>query len=206
MKMEDKDHKEEVEGEEEETEEEEEESEEEEEEEEDQTSEKKEKPTRSDIAQKIKWRDRAQKEAEKVEKLQKELETLSSQVKKPTTDEESRAQEYIRTQAQTVFKELMAARAKEEETKSKHLEDEIELLLDDNPEVSEAQLLSAMKEYEVEPKVALRIIKKSETIKGTKPNMPKSKRATAEKKAEQKDDGKKSMWEIAKEEIAKVAS
>ena len=71
--------------------------------------------------------------------------------------------------------------------------------------MSEDQLLEAMEEYEVEPKVALKILKKAGTTKKPKPKMPEAKRASASDDNKGKsDDSKKNMWEIAKEEAEKV--
>lgn len=160
---------------------------------------------RSEIAQKIKWRERAQKaeeRASKVDKLEAELAELRGAVKKPTDEAEQKAQEYIRAQARKVYEELQEARQKEESTKTAKFEAEVETLLDENPDISETELLDAIEEYDVEPKTALKILKK-QTNTAKKPKMPAPKRAPAETKS-LPDDSKKSMWDIQREEIEKI--
>ena len=161
---------------------------------------------RSEIAQKIKWRERAQKaeeRASKVDKLEAELAELRGAVKKPTDEAEQKAQEYIRAQARKVYEELQEAKQKEESTKTAKFEAEVESLLDENPDISETELLDAIEEYEVEPKTALKILKKQTDSTTKKPKMPSSKRAPTETKSAP-DDSKKSMWDIQREEIEKV--
>ena len=162
---------------------------------------------RSEIAQKIKWRERAIKAestVSKVDKLEAELNELRGAVKKPTDDAEAKAQEYIRKQAREVYEELQGLKQKEETTKLAKFEAEVESIVDENPDISETELLDAIEEYEVEPKVALKILKK-QTDHTKKPKMPIAKRATSEP-SEKHDDSKKSMWDITKEEIAKIKS
>ena len=161
---------------------------------------------RSEIAQKIKWRERAQKaeeRASKVDKLEEELAELKGAVKKPTDEAEQKAQDYIRAQARKVYEELQEAKQKEESTKTAKFEAEVESLLDENPDISETELLDAIEEYEVEPKTALKILQKQTESTTKKPKMPSSKRAPAETKSAP-DDSKKSMWDIQREEIEKV--
>ena len=163
-------------------------------------------PRRSEIAQKIKWRDRAIKAEEaatRVERLEAELKELRGAVKKPTDDQEAKAQEYIRKQAREVYEELQTAKQKEESSRTAKFESEVASIVDENPDISETELLDAIEEYEVEPKVALKILQK-QTDKTKKPKMPVAKRGTSEPSKERPDDSKKSMWEILKEETAKI--
>ena len=165
-------------------------------------------PRRSEIAQKIKWRERAikaEEAASKVERLEAELQELRGAVKKPTDDQEAKAQEYIRKQAREVYEELQNLKQKEEKTQLAKFEAEVESIIDENPDVSETELLDAIEEYEVEPKVALKILQR-QTDKTKKPKMPAPKRGTSEPSKEKPDDSKKTMWEILREETSKLKS
>lgn len=163
-------------------------------------------PRRSEIAQKIKWRERAikaEEAASKVERLEAELQELRGAVKKPTDDQEAKAQEYIRKQAREVYEELQNLKQKEEKAQLAKFEAEVETIVDENPDISETELLDAIEEYEVEPKVALKILQR-QTDKTKKPKMPVAKRGTSEPNKEKPDDSKKTMWEILKEETSKL--
>lgn len=160
--------------------------------------------TKSEIAQKIKYREKYQAESAKTQRLEAELNDLKGMIKKPAVgdDAEARAQAYIRDQAKAVFEELQSARKADEDKITKQFEDKVEMLLDDNPDISEEELLDAIEEYEVEPEIALKILKKSTTTK-PKPKMPQSRRASATEAAEKVDDSKKTMWQILQEESRK---
>lgn len=165
-----------------------------------------EKPKRSDIAQKIKYREKYQEASSKVSKLETELAELKGMVKKPADDAEARAQEYIRSQAKAVYEELLNARKSEEEKVTRQFEEKVEAVLEENPDISEEELLDAIEEYEVEPNIALKILKKTATAKKEKPKMPQAKRASAEGESEKDrpDDSKKTMWQILQEESKKL--
>lgn len=164
-------------------------------------------PRRSEIAQKIKWRERAMKAEEaatKVGNLEAELKELRGAVKKPTDDQEAKAQEYIRKQAREVYEELQSLKQKEESTKTAKFEREVESIIDENPDISETELLDAIEEYEVEPKTALKILKKQADGTTKKPKMPTAKRSAPSETKAAPDDSKKSMFDILREETAKV--
>ena len=169
----------------------------------------KDKPDRSDIAQKIKYREKYQKASSKVSELEAELSKLKGMDKdigkKPADDAEARAQQYIREQAKEVFEQLQSARKSDEEKVTRQFEEKVEEILDDNPDISEKDLLDAIEEYEVEPKIALKILRKS-SVKKEKPKMPQSKRASTEGEPEKgkADDSKKTMWQILQEEAKKL--
>ena len=166
------------------------------------------KDRRSAIAQKKYWRDKYQKEAEKsskVETLEEELRSLKDAVKKPDDEAERKAQDYIRSQARAVYDELQKEKEKKEAQELQQFEGKVESILDENPDFSEEELLDTIEEYEVEPEVALKILKKQQgSPKEKKPRMPLARRASPEESKDKPDDSKKSMWEILKEETAKV--
>lgn len=163
------------------------------------------KSRRSVLAQKKHWREKAQQSQSKVKELETELETLKNAVKKPTDDKERAAQEYIRNQARAVYEELQKEREKEETKELAAFEEEVDSVLEDNPDVSEEELLDTIEELEVEPKVALRILKREGKTK-EKPKMPKSKRASTAPPSKAPDDSKKNLWEITREEIDRLKS
>ena len=163
------------------------------------------KAKRSDIAQKIKYREKFQKASSEVQKLETELSELKGMVKKPADDAEARAQTYIRDQAKAVYEELLNARKADEEKTTRQFEEKVEEILEENPDISEEELLDAIEDYEVEPKTALKILKKSSTIK-PKPKMPQAKRAStsSEPEKDKSDDSKKTMWQILQDETKKL--
>ena len=162
------------------------------------------KAKRSDVAQKIKYREKFQKASSEVQKLETELSELKGMVKKPADDAEARAQTYIRDQAKAVYEELLNARKADEEKVTRQFEEKVEAILEENPDISEEELLDAIEDYEVEPNVALKILKKTTTIK-PKPKMPQAKRASTEGESKDKpDDTKKTMWQILQDETKKL--
>src|SRR3990167_5826327 len=171
-----------------------------EEESENQEGEDKSKNRRSEIAQKKHWREKAKKSDSKLKALETELADLKKAVKKPDDEKEAAAQEYIRKQARDVFEQLEAERKKQKDEELSEFEEKVEAILEDNPDVSEEELLDAIEEYEVTPAVALKILQKGTKEKDKKPKMPKSKKASPESTEKAPDDSKKNMWDILKEE------
>lgn len=165
------------------------------------------KDKKSAIAQKKYWREKAktaEAKASKVEKLETELAELRNAVKKPEDDKEAAAQKYIREQAKSVYQELLKEREKQDAEEQKEFRDTINDLLEDNPDVSEEELLETIEEYEVTPKVALKILQRSAEKTTKKPKMPQQRKAGGDEPQKAPDDSKKSMWDIAKEEINRV--
>ena len=160
---------------------------------------------RSTIAQKKHWRDKFRKSSAKVTELESDLEKLRGAVKKPADDKEAAAQEYIRNQARNVYEELQKVREKEEAQQLASFEEEVDSVLEDNPDVSEEELLDTIEELEVDPATALRIIKRQAKDQGKKPKMPKSKRASTQVKPTKPEDDKgKNIFQIAREEREKL--
>ena len=167
----------------------------------------KKKTRRSEIAQKIKYREKLQKSNERVTTLEKELQDLKSLVKKPSDDQEAKAQEYIRSQARQVFEELQKARDAEKKKDDADFAEAVEEVLEINPDISEEELLDTIEELDVSPKIAARILKRSSDVKKEKPKLPKAKAAppSIEEKKVAPDDKGKTLWQIAKEEASKFA-
>lgn len=164
------------------------------------------KSRRSEIAQKKHWREKYQKTSTKVQELEEELEKLKGAVKKPEDDKERAAQEYIRKQAREVFEDLQKERQKAESNNLDQFETELDSVLEDNPDVTEEEILDIIEEMDVSPTVAMKIFKResSKQEKTKKPKMPTPKRGSSSQDKDRKpNDSNKSMWEIAREEIAK---
>lgn len=159
---------------------------------------------RSEIAQKIKWRDKAKANETRAQTLENELADLRELVKKPSDDQEAKAQEYIRAQAREVYQELQRTQKDSKEQKTARFKSEIDDLLEENPDVSEEELLDVIEELDVEPSVALKILKRGSSSKKEKPHLPKSGRASPEAKKELPDDSKKSIFQIAQDEINRI--
>jgi len=148
------------------------------------------KKDKSAIVQKKRYRDQAK-------KLQKELNDLKS---KDNSDglsaeekKEQAAKQYLATTIRDVLKEV----EKEEQSKSakeqEAFDEELEEVLDENDSISEKKLRSVAEEFEVNPKVALKIIERERKLtKREKPKIPKEKRAsTSISKGDKGGDDKK---------------
>lgn len=168
------------------------------------------KKSSSAIAQKKRYREKyinlKREKDSTISELKAELAELKSMVKKPTDEAEAKAQDYIRGQARAVFDELQKAQKSSEQKIKAEFSDKVDEILDENPDISEEELLDACEEYEVDPKVALKILKRQAEKKTAKPKMPQPKRSSSESKSDKPDDSKKTMWQIANEEIRRIAS
>src|SRR3990167_578710 len=137
------------------------------------------------------WRNKAQKTSSKVETLEEELRSLKEAVKKPDDEQERKAQEYIRGQAKAVYEELQKEKQKQDSRDRAEFDDKVETILEENPDISEEELLDTIEEYEVEPRVALKIIQKQSKEKTKKPKMPKANVAYPSGDDKKPDDSKK---------------
>ena len=167
------------------------------------------KDKRSAVFQKAKYRERFKAEREarrqtesKIEKLETELSELK---KKPEDANQRAALDLIRKEAREVAEELFASRDKSEKKALAEFEEELDSVLEENPDLSEERLLEIVEDLEVTPKIAARILKR-ETKKPTKPKLPTPKRGSGETKdrADTSKDKGKSMFQIANEEIKKL--
>ena len=119
------------------------------------------KSRKSAIAQKKFWREKAKSSSSKVQELETELTELKKGVKTPEDEKEKAAQEYIRRQARSVYEELQTERERAKNKELSEFEDKVQTVLEDNPDIPEEELLEVIEEYEVEPKVALKILKRT---------------------------------------------
>lgn len=162
---------------------------------------------RSEIAQKIKYRAKYKEASSKVAALEAELAKHKDVDlnKKPSDDAEARAQAYIRNLAKEVVQDELKSLKSKEERITQEFEEKVEEVLEENPDITEKELLKVCEDYEVEPDKAAKILKRF-TTKKEKPKMPQVKRASTDSELpkEKSEDKGKSMWEIAKDEIAKL--
>lgn len=163
---------------------------------------------RSEIAQKIKWREKAKSLEADVARLTDELNASKQRVvdKGGEIDEkEKAAQEYIRTQAKKVFEELRNLEKQEEDKAIQKFETELAGALKDNPTLTEEEILDLVEELEVDPSTAAKILLRQQEKPKQKPKMPAQKKATTgnpelKTKEEKKQPGeRKGFWSIAQD-------
>lgn len=138
--------------------------------------------------------------SDKLYKRKEEGKTLSDEEKK-----ELQAQEYIKKQAKEALKELQKEKESEDKTNSEAFEEELDEVLDENPSITEKELLDVCEEYEISPRKALKMLKRlsKDTDKKDRPKMPAPKRGTAEVK--EKDDPKKYEGKSFDERMSMIA-
>ena len=161
-----------------------------------------EKVDRSEVAQKIKYREKFQTAQARIDELEKQIQ--SSQKKgTPDADNEKElaAQRYIRNQALEAIKDYEQQKKADEDKALKKFQDQLDEVLEDNPDFTEQQLLDICEEFEVEPKIAIKILKKTSEQKTKKPSLPSSRRGSPEGVTVEKavDDSGKSLYHIAQE-------
>lgn len=153
---------------------------------------------RSEIIQKMKWR-------EKYLALKKEIEardtTPSTKPDANQDPKEKAAKDFIRGAALEVLREERERERREEQTALEEFEAKVEETLESHPHIKESELLDVIEEYEVDPFVAAKIIERTrKQEKDGKPNLPKAKRGSSEAAPKKKPvDDEKPMWQIAQD-------
>lgn len=153
---------------------------------------------KSEIAQKLKWREKARQFQKQSEDLQKALDELRNQ--KPASDDKERAAWEVLDKR--IEEKLRAALREESSAKDKAslaLEERVEETLELHPELKEDELLDAIEEFEVDPEKAARILLRSKPTKKEKPSLPSPKRSSSAAPAKKADDSKKSLFQIAQD-------
>ena len=164
------------------------------------------KPDRAEIAQKIKYREKFLKAQQQIRGLESEIESLKKR-NEPTGQEEKElnAQRYIREQARKEYENILAEQKAAQERAEEALQEKIDAVLEDNPDLTEEQLSETCEEYGVEPKIAAKILaKQTKEPKKKKPSLPKPKQATDEVAATESPSNKepakrKSIYDLAQE-------
>lgn len=157
----------------------------------------KEKVDKSEIAQKRHWREKYDKAQERISEL--ESEKQKSQPKQESGDErEQAAQRYIREQARKAYEDIIAEKELKEQKVIEAFNAKIESLLEDNPDISEDDILGVIEKYKVEPDIAVKILLDKGT-KIEKPKMPSAKRGSPSPEKDKTDDKGKTLYQIARE-------
>lgn len=158
----------------------------------------------SAIAQKVHWR-------RKAERLEKELEIAQSQFKvappeAPKDEKQAAAEKFLADFFERKLQEREIAKAREEARALSELELAVTKTLEQNPALSEKDILDAVEEYKVEPEVAAKILQKQKDAGVTKPRLPSPKRGSPQAPKKPIDDTGKSYWQIAQEVISDFRS
>lgn len=164
-----------------------------------------EKEKKSEIAQKIKYRERAKKAEQELEETRAELERAKKAAERAPegSEQEKAAKEYIAKLAEEVYEAKEAKKKNEAEKELTRFQDKVDSVLDENPDITEAELLSIIEELEVEPEVAVKVWKR-QTNKTLKPKLPNPKRTSVQstKLEYTKEDRGKSMFQLGREAVA----
>lgn len=157
----------------------------------------------SEIAQKIKYREKLQKAQDRNAELEEENKSLKTSGDKPTSpDKEVAAQKYIKKQALDAIKEYNKAQGDEKQKAVDKFQDQLDIAVEDS-NFKDSELVDICEEYEVEPAVAVKILEKINEPKKKKPTMPSPGRGTAEvvsaEEASEAPKKKLSIWEIAQD-------
>lgn len=163
---------------------------------------------RSDIAQKIKYREKYREAQDEIKRLKDQLADPNRTPQEKAADEKQiAAKKYLQ---ETIRAELTALEREKKEREKQEIENfetEVDEVLDDNPDLTRKDLLNAIEEYDVSPKTAAKILQKHGSAGGSKrekPKMPAPKGGGGGPVKKPVDDSKKSMHDIARD-LAKEA-
>lgn len=155
------------------------------------------KPNKAEIAQKIKYREKYLKTKEELEKVRKANEKPSEDI----DEKEKAARDYIKKQAREAYQEILLEKESEEKRAIEEFDEKMDSLLEENPDLTKAEVLEIIEEFKVEPEVAISILNKYREGGKPKPKMPSPRRGISTTPKEKPDDSGKSMWQIAQEII-----
>ena len=156
--------------------------------------------TKSEIAQKIKYREKFLKEQAKAKLLEERLKESGTKggPTSPEQEKELAAQRYIREQARSEYESILAEEKAKEEQAVEAFQEKLDAATESS-DFTENQIIDICEDFEVEPEVAVKILSKVSEDK-RKPSIPKPKRGKAEVSEDTpRDDSKKTMWSIAQE-------
>lgn len=171
----------------------------------DKKPEKKEKPKSSEIAQKIKYREKSKRLASELAEKEAEIERLKKSVEKaePGSEQEKAARKYISELAEEVYESKQKQTKLDEQKKAALFEEKVDDVLTENPDIPEAELLEIIEELDVEPAVAAKVWKRGQNSIKPKPKLPNPKRTvnTSGKMEYNKEDRGKSMFQVGREAV-----
>ena len=156
------------------------------------------------IAQKVHWR-------RKAERLEKELEIARNQPGQtppaaPADEKQAAAEKFLADFFERKLQEREIAKVREEQKTLAEFELSVTKTLEQNPAISENEILDAIEEYNVEPEVAAKILQKQKDAGVAKPRLPSPKRGSPRAPKKPVDDTGKSYWQIAQEVISDFRS
>jgi len=158
---------------------------------------------RSEIAQKIKWRERYQNLKKEVDAARQNPDTTPEE-QQNLDDKEKQARAFLKKIFREEYETVRKEEQERESVRLSDFDDAVDEVLEDNPDIKESQLLDVVEEFEVEPKIAVKIIKKweAEGMGGKpKPKMPTPKRAQPGAPKEKSNDAGKTMYQVAQDVI-----
>lgn len=159
----------------------------------------KEDKSKSEIAQKIKYREKFLKSQDKIKKLEEKLNVKEK--KGDDTDVEQKeiaAQKYIRKQAREEYEAILAEQKAKKESEDEEFQTKLDIAGEDS-DFTESQIKELCDEFEVEPSVAVKILNKTKDLP-KKPKMPSPKKASPEIDKEEKEEKeKKDFYQIAQD-------
>lgn len=160
---------------------------------------KKEDKSKSEIAQKIKYREKFLKSQDKIKGLEEKLNVKEKKGDSTEIEEkEIAAQKYIRKQAREEYEAIMVETKAKEEAKDEEFQTKLDLAVEDS-DFSESQVREICDELEVEPDTAVKILTKTSEIP-KKPKMPSPKKGSPEIESKKEETPeKKSIYAIAQD-------
>jgi len=163
-----------------------------------------EKPKSSYAIQKAKYREKLTAKEQELATLKGELEKLKGgSQEKAEGGKEKEAKEYIKKLILETSQEIEAQKKAEETRITKEFEGELDEILEESDTYTEEQILDVCSKFKVTPRAAVSILKEYGTQKKPKPSAPTGTRSTVSKKAEFVDTKGKSMYQLAREAVAK---
>lgn len=162
---------------------------------------------RSDIAQKIKYREKYRKAQERIKELENDRDKDRSPQKEVADEKELAAQKYIRDLARREYEEIRRKELDKEARELDKFEEDVDSVLEDYSDLSRQDLLDTIEEYDVPPLTAAKILEKSGkpgASKKDKPRMPSPKRGSGAPAKKKIDDKNKSFYDISRELAAEA--
>lgn len=160
----------------------------------------------SEVAQKIKYREKLRETREELAQANEKIAALEQRIgtssEKSGDEKELAAQKYIRDLARIEAEKILKEREDKEAKEVRDFEESVDNVLDDNPEITRNRLLEVIEEFDVSPEIAAKIIQKASENTEKKPKMPAPKRGSTGGSPKKVDDKGKSFFEVAREVIS----
>jgi hypothetical protein len=143
---------------------------------------------KSAIYQKKRYREQLRQARERIKELESEPKGKGGDLSEDQKRERA-AEEFLVTKIRDVLGALEAEKSREQNQRTEAFQGELDDVLDENPNITEKQILELTEELSLSPKQALKVIERErKMVKREKPNVPKERRASTEvRKSESKD-------------------